>query len=83
MPYIVIRVVDRNTKRPVSGAFVDLNGWTGVTDFTGEVVFNPPRGTYTLIVLHREYSPWRRRISLLRDIRVTVELTPLLRPLGW
>ena len=83
MPYIVIRVVDRNTKNPVQGAFVDLDGWTGVTDFTGEVVFNPPRGWYTLVVTHRDYTPHRRRIAVLRDMEVTVELTPMVRTLGW
>ena len=79
MPYIVVRVVDRNTREAIQGAFVDLNGWTGVTDFTGEVVFHPPRGQYTLVVTHRDYTPHRRRIAVLRDMEVTVELTPLVR----
>ena len=79
MPYVVVRVVDRNTKEPVEGAFVDLDGWTAITDFIGEVVFHPPRGWYTLVVTHRDYSPYRRRISVLRDMEVTVELVPVVR----
>ena len=60
-----------------------MDGWTGMTDFTGEVVFNPPQGWYTLVVTHRDYTPMRRRVAVLKDMEVTVELTPMVRTLGW
>jgi len=79
MPYVEIRVVDANTGLAVQNAFVDLDGWTAVTDFDGTAVFNVPRGWYTLVVTHRDYTAHRQRISVLRDTRITVRLVPLVR----
>lgn len=78
MPIATVRVLDYNTAKPVVGSFVDLGGFTGYTDWRGEVVLSVPSEPLPLKVLHGDYSPYSYSfVTLLQDSTVEVRLVPL------
>lgn len=78
MPRATVRVLDYNTGNPISNSFVDLGGFTGYTDWKGEIVLTVPSEPLSLRVLHGDYSPYSYSfVTLLQDSTVEVRLVPL------
>jgi hypothetical protein len=78
MPKAKVRVLDYNTAKPLLNAFVDLGGFTGYTDWRGEITLTVPSEPLPLKVLHRDYSPYSYSLAtLLQDSTVEVRLIPL------
>lgn len=78
MPIATVRVLDYNTGNPISNSFVDLGGFTGYTDWKGEVVLEIPSETLILKILHKDYSPYSYSfLTLSQDSTVEVRLIPL------
>jgi len=68
MPTVLGRVIDINTRLGVGGAFVDLDGYTAWTNTRGEFALRVPAGSYVLRVTHRDYTPYKVRLLVDRDI---------------
>ena len=82
MPIATVRVLDYNTGKPISNCFVDLGGFTGYTDWKGELDLNIPPTVLNLKILHKDYSPYSYPLSALaQDSVVEVKLIPLVRML--
>jgi len=74
MPRLLIKVVDYETRMPLMGVGVSVDGRVGVTDFRGEAVFELPAGTYTVSVRHTFYRPFEETVTVDRDRAITVRL---------
>ena len=69
------------TDPPVVGATVTLNHFSGITDSEGKIIFrNVLGGTYTLFIIHGDYEPWSKIVSVPEDFPITVTLTKKLPP---
>lgn len=77
MPTLWVTVRDVNTKKGVPGAFVDLNGYTAITDAEGEATLTVPAQPYTVRVTARNYSAYSYPISVTVDARLTIDLVPV------
>jgi hypothetical protein len=73
---VVVRVVDRNTGRPVEGAMVMLDAYTATTNLDGVAVFDIPPGSYGLRVGRSGYRYESAFLTLSAPSEVTVRLTP-------
>ena len=74
---VIVKVVDLESGKPIGGATVRLynrESHTGTTDSSGKVQFKVKRGDYTLEVYKEGYEPLTHRITVSKDVQVTVKL---------
>ena len=85
MGKLVIRVVDRVTKKPVSGAVVEIISPTfrtvEISKKDGSVEIELPNGTYDVVIHHRGYEPSKERVRVTNSVRIIIELEPIFKPL--
>ena len=60
------RVVERFTKRPVTGATVNIGGNTGYTNQNGDFQIEAPAGRHDLSITANGYTPWFRSMAFNR-----------------
>jgi len=77
VPRLEVRVVDYNTGKPISRAYVSVNSLSAYTDFNGYAVFIVPSGVHVVRVLKAGYSAHRMSVAVFRDSRLEVRLVPL------
>lgn len=74
---IVVRAVDVNTGEAIVDAVVNLGGATGTTNWNGEAQFQADPGTYSLRILHGEYTPYKSaRVKMMEAGTYEVEMVP-------
>jgi len=74
-------VIDVMTKSPIRNAQVSLDDRTAYTDAEGKFEFTDvAQGVYTLTVQADGYRPYSAKLTVDRDIYVTIELTPIVAP---
>lgn len=76
---VSVKVVNKETKKPVAGAQVRLGVYRAVTDETGTATVNVPKGKFPLVVTRPGYKMPKRNLAVAKDVRVRIaaeELPP-------
>jgi hypothetical protein len=68
LPKIDGRVVEKYTRRPVSGAIVTVNGHSTYTNSNGTFSVQAPMGSVSLRIEHRDFSPYVKSLNITRGI---------------
>ncbi|MCL6578403.1 MAG: carboxypeptidase-like regulatory domain-containing protein [Candidatus Bathyarchaeota archaeon] len=64
MAVVVIRVVDKATRKPVPFAPVQLGAYKSFTDHNGVVTFDVAAGVHTISVRHSDFRPISTSITI-------------------
>jgi hypothetical protein len=74
---VTVKIVDKQTKTPISGAQVRLGLYRAVTDEKGSAMIAAPRGEFPLIVTRAGYKETERSIQVSKDVSVRIGAEPL------
>jgi len=77
---LIIQVIDDLKSTPIPNVNITVDSHSGITDSTGRVTFNLPRGTYTVSASASGYNPASRTIDLISNKIITISLTPIAPP---
>jgi len=77
---LTIKVVEKYTLRPISGAMVRIDAEVGITD-GGYATFTLPAKFYRISVAHKDYVTKTLTLSLTAPLTIRVELMPIFKPL--
>jgi hypothetical protein len=64
MAVVVIRVVDKATRKPVPFAPVQLGAYKSFTDGNGVATFDIAPGVYTVAIRHSDYRPYTAPMTI-------------------
>ncbi len=65
-------VVEKWTRRPVSGVKVSVGHYVGLTDAGGRFSIDPPIGSYQMTITHRDFHPLIIALNVLRAADIGV-----------
>jgi len=75
MPQVSGVVVEKWTRRPVSGATVKIGNYVGLTNSMGRFSIVAPIGVHTMTITHRSFHPAVKALNILLSADIgTIEL---------
>ena len=80
------RVVEHYTSRGVQGVLVNVGGQSALTDVNGYfTVVNVPLGSYSMQVVHRDFSPYTTPVNVPKNqvytVMKSIKIQSVVRPL--